>query len=278
MLELDVYHDKSIGPTTRKNFLGRIRLSATQFVKKGEEALIYYPLEKKYWFTWISGEICLNIYFVEQLLVPEVKAEPKQAPPAEPTETAPEGEKPNSIEEDPPAQVVENATTVEAELPANEAENPTSVLMDPPQENEFNQVKRYVSLGSIPEVKVSNNINIVNGPRPISRASSVIFSDVGSGPIEQSSFDLVEKMHYLFVRVVKARSLPTVDCPVVKIVVSGSHVISSQPGKQCCLSGTKLLLSVKTHLILPHSRKSHCGTLQVPSHLILRLTRQDMYF
>ncbi|WMV08980.1 hypothetical protein MTR67_002365 [Solanum verrucosum] len=144
MLELDVYHDKSIGPTTRNNFLGRIRLSATQFVKKGEEALIYYPLEKKYWFSWISGEIGLKIYFVEQLVVPQIKAEPKQAPPAEPTEAAPEGEKPNSIEEEPPAQVVENPTTVEAEPPAKEAENPTSVLMDPhpPQDDEFTQVKR----------------------------------------------------------------------------------------------------------------------------------------
>ncbi|KAL3380023.1 hypothetical protein AABB24_000579 [Solanum stoloniferum] len=233
MLELDVYHDKSIGPTTRNNFLGRIRLSATQFVKKGEEALIYYPLEKKYWFSWISGEIGLKIYFVEQLVVPQIKAEPKQAPPAEPTEAAPEGEKPNSIEEEPPAQVVENPTTVEAEPPAKEAENPTSVLMDPhpPQDDEFTQVKRSVSLGSIPEVKVSNNINIVTGPRPISRASSVIFSDAGSGPIEPSSFDLVEKMHYLFVRVVKARSLPTAGCPVVKIVVSGSHVVSKPARK-----------------------------------------------
>lgn len=242
MLELDVYHDKFIGPTTRNNFLGRVKLNAAQFVKKGEEALIYYPLEKKYWFSWISGEIGLKIYFVEQLVVPDVKAEPKQAPPAEPSETV----KPNFIEK-PPAEEAENPTTLEAEPPAKETENHTAVEAEPPekegssvmmdptqklpvQEDEFTQVKRSVSLGSMPEVKLSNDIN-VTGPRPISRASSVIFSDAGSGPIEPSSFDLVEKMHYLFVRVVKARSLPTVGCPVVKIVVSGSHTVSKPARK-----------------------------------------------
>ncbi|CAN4092533.1 unnamed protein product [Withania somnifera] len=239
MLELDVYHDKFIGPTTRNNFLGRVKLSATQFVKKGEEALIYYPLEKKYWFSWISGEIGLKIYFIDQVVSPpepeEVKQEePKQAPPAEstplPSEAVPEDEMPN-LKEPPVEQVVkpsENPTTVQAEPEGS------SVVMDPPQELPVQEdglahVKRSVSLGSIPEVKVRN----ITGPRPISRASSVssFIYDAASGPIEQSTFDLVEKMHYLFVRVVKARSLPTVGSPVVKIVVSGSHVVSKPARK-----------------------------------------------
>ncbi|KAJ8528921.1 hypothetical protein K7X08_030661 [Anisodus acutangulus] len=250
MLELDIYHDKFIGPTTRNNFLGRVKLSATQFVKKGEEALIYYPLEKKYWFSWISGEIGLKIYFVEEVVAPpappppppeEVKAEPEPAPPVEttppPSEAAPEGEKPPAEEAVPPP---ENPTTLEAEPEQRKFENEgRSVLMDPPplrelpvQEDELYQVKRSVSIGSIPEVKVSN----IAGPRPISRASSVssfISDDASdrSGPMERYSFDLVEKMHYLFVRVVKARSLPTVGNPVVKIAVSGSHVVSKPSRK-----------------------------------------------
>ncbi|XP_059280879.1 multiple C2 domain and transmembrane region protein 16 [Lycium ferocissimum] len=251
VLELDVYHDKLIGPTTRNNFLGRVKLSARQFVKKGEEALIYYPLEKKNLLSWISGEIGLKIYFVEEVVPPpappppppeEVKAEPEPAPPAEstppPSEAAPEGEKPPAEEAAPP--VPENPTTLEAEPELEKYDKEgSSVLMDPPpppelpvQEDEFNQVKRSASLGSIPEVKVCN----IAGPRPISRASSVssFISDAASdrsGPIERSSFDLVEKMHYLFIRVVKARSLPTVGSPVVKIAVSGSHVVSKPARK-----------------------------------------------
>ncbi|KAF3640300.1 Protein QUIRKY [Capsicum annuum] len=246
MLELDVYHDKFIGPTTRNNSLGRVKLSATQFVKKGEEALIYYPLEKKYWFSWISGEIGLKIYFVEQVhvtLPEEVKMEePKQAPPSESSEPASEGETPNNTEKPPAEEVAAENPTIsleaEPEQEKLEKEAGSSILMDPPpelpvQEDEFNQVKRSVSLGSIPEVKVSK----ITGPRPISRASSVssFMSDAAaldrSLPIERSSFDLVEKMHYIFVRVVKARSLPTVGSPVVKIAVSGSHVVSKPARK-----------------------------------------------
>ncbi|XP_009628258.1 multiple C2 domain and transmembrane region protein 16 [Nicotiana tomentosiformis] len=264
MLELDVFHDKFIGPTTRNNFLGRVKLSARQFVKKGEEALIYYPLEKKYWFSWISGEIGLKIYFSEEVVPPsapppppqeEIKADTEPAPPAESTPSlseaappaeapapAPEGEKPNI--EDPP--VKPPAPQTEEAEP--QQEHPTTpefdfgkegsgVLMDPPaelpvQSDDFEHMKRSVSLGSVPEVKLSN----ITGPRPISRASSVssFVSEAASdrsGPIERSTFDLVEKMHYLFVRVVKARSLPTVGSPVVKIAVSGSHVVSKPARK-----------------------------------------------
>ncbi|KAL0374724.1 UNVERIFIED_CONTAM: protein QUIRKY [Sesamum radiatum] len=87
-----------------------------------------------------------------------------------------------------------------------------------------------VSSRFMPEVKVNN----INGPQPISRVSSVssFMSDQSDrSTIERSSFDLVEKMHYLFVRVVKARSLPTAGSPVVKIAVSGCHVISKPARK-----------------------------------------------
>ncbi|KAL0374723.1 UNVERIFIED_CONTAM: protein QUIRKY [Sesamum radiatum] len=83
VLELDVFHDKNVGPTTRNNFLGRVRLSSRQFVKKGEEALIYYPLEKKSLFSWIQGEIGLKIYFVDEVV-------PPPAPPPPPEEVNPE--------------------------------------------------------------------------------------------------------------------------------------------------------------------------------------------
>lgn len=76
VLELDVNHDRSYGPTRRNNFLGRIRLSSTQFVKKGEEALIYFHLEKKSLFSWIQGEIGLRIYYADGA------APPPSPPPA----------------------------------------------------------------------------------------------------------------------------------------------------------------------------------------------------
>lgn len=54
------------------------------------------------------------------------------------------------------------------------------------------------------------------------------------GANERSSYDLVEKMHYLFIRIVKARSLPSNSNPFVKISVSGTDV-RSKPARKTTL-------------------------------------------
>ncbi|KAI5679713.1 hypothetical protein M9H77_00940 [Catharanthus roseus] len=282
MLELDLFHDKNIGPTTRNNFLGRVRLNSRQFVKKGEEALIYYPLEKKNLFSWIQGEIGLKIYFVDEIATPpppppppsppppppeEVKP-PETAPPpppsaaeateqppsaAEATEQPPSAE-PNESSEAPPAEPpqADGAKSSEEQSPENgspadapekqetEADLPpvpdeTNPVDPIPQETvqpeTIDQMMASIASRSIPDVKLNNNIN---GPQPISRVSSVssFMSDLSDrSTIERCTFDLVEKMHYLFVRVVKARSLPTFGKPVVKVAVSGCHVISNPARK-----------------------------------------------
>ncbi|KAL1821172.1 hypothetical protein ACET3Z_016041 [Daucus carota] len=279
MLEVDVYHDKNIGPTTRNNFLGRVRLDSRQFVKKGEEALIYYPLEKKNLFSFIQGEIGLKIYFSDEVVpAPEPPAPSPPAPPPPedvksdpppesgaateaPTDLPPPSaseqpaaDMPKTEEVPPPADTVSQLPPSPDETggppPAEAPPSPTSpaqAKMEPsdnatvePSAEAVNSSEREdlnpdqlmanMASASIPEVKVSG----IYGPRPISRAASVssFISDASDNvSMERPSFDLVEKMHYLFIRVVKARSLPTPGNPVVKIVVSGSQV-TSKPARK----------------------------------------------
>ncbi|GAV77295.1 C2 domain-containing protein/PRT_C domain-containing protein [Cephalotus follicularis] len=298
MLELDVYHDKNYGPTRRNNFLGRIRLSSSQFVKKGEEALIYYALEKKSLLSWIQGEIGLKIYYADQevvipppppppLSVEEVKTE---SPPAADTAAAPEpSADAGPTQEPPPSAAVDDDDnkTKPNEEPNNEAaavppppENdapkrekppeadpsppPEADPSPPPQDTNANQeespaeptqqqqqqsddhdddiiiepkwaphqeASMQASISrSMSEVQVSG----INAPQPISRSASVasfMSEPPESGPIERPSFDLVEKMHYVFVRVVKARYLPTNGNPVVRISVSNVSVRSKPASK-----------------------------------------------
>lgn len=307
VLEVDVYHDRVVGPTTRNNFLGRVRLVSRQFVKKGEEALIYYPLEKKYLLSWIQGEIGLKIYFVDEVVPPQPPPV-EEVPPPPPAQESPDegssGAPPNAgaaAAEPNPAQAPDDLPSdggKPSEEPATEAPAETAPPPPPPPENadpgtekdvpepanptgetkqddiqfEFDDQGMMASMSSrsIPEVKVSN----FDGPPPIPRATSVssfsrdlpermgpipratsmstftsslsdrvdsipraasvssFASDLSERiPIEGSTYDLVEKMHYLFVRVVKARSLPNTRNPVVKIVVSNSHVISKPARK-----------------------------------------------
>ncbi|KAK9290866.1 hypothetical protein L1049_009044 [Liquidambar formosana] len=275
MLELDVYHDRNQGPTRRNNFLGRIRLNSAQFVRKGEEALIYFPLEKKSLFSWIQGEIGLKIYYVDEVVPPPAPPPPPPPPPpvveekaapesdpqtkvepvadsgkpdATPEENAaPEAEKPPP-ESDPPAEPPSDGVKPNEEPPADAAptteaapqENATPEAekqpeSDPPPEEPKSipipEVMAATASGPMPEIRVVG----INGPQPMIRPSTArTFTTEPAAeriPIERSSYDLVEKMHYLFVRVVKARSLPTTGKPVVKIVVSGSHVISKPARK-----------------------------------------------
>ncbi|KAI6673569.1 hypothetical protein NL676_001475 [Syzygium grande] len=300
-LEVDVLHDKTHGPTTRNNSLGRVRLSSSQFVWKGEEALIYYPLRSKNWYSWVQGNLGLKIYYTVEVppppppppLHPPAAEEPKaleadaaqpqeaESKPPEPAEqslplpdgaaaagstsqaTPPaEGAKPN---EEPPNEDVpppappstENAppdvdTTVKAEPPETAEANPEDSQAPPPSpapsrtsmEPEMDAASQWVPpppmppelmaasvSASVPQVKFAGTHCCQPMPprQPMTRTYTM--DSLDSVVIERSSFDLVEKMHYLFVRVVKARHLPTNGSPVVKIVVSGAHV-KSKPARK----------------------------------------------
>ncbi|CAA7061434.1 unnamed protein product [Microthlaspi erraticum] len=298
-LEVDMYHDKNFGPTRRNNFLGRIRLGSDQFVGKGEEALIYYPLEKKSLFTLVQGEIGIRIYYADEIPppaskpavaplepvveekaeevaaeasnesqpLPETKDSPAEvkdtAEPPPPENLPAEGPKPN--EEDSPASQ-ENATagggdqeTPESNPPPgavkNEAEGTPKLPAEEPPQNQPDGENIVLESGDaanwippprspLPEVTISRsvsgsipetNIGGIGGPQPLRRSVSETasytseISDVST--IERSAFDLVEKMHYVFVRVVKARLLPTSGSPITKISLSGT-MIQSKPARK----------------------------------------------
>lgn len=272
VLELDVYHDKNYGPTRRNNSLGRIRLSSGQFVRKGEEALIYYPLERKYLLSWIQGEIGLKIYYVEAAKPEEPKAESAAAPPAEaapipesdqkPAADANGGPPPGSDQAPPPGnedpQPQQENGAAEAAKPAEEP-NPQATPQDaggdqvdpqpmrPPPDPEDDIVREPTAgnwppqqeimaatvSGPMPEIRVARTRSIPP-PQPMSRPGTPASytSDLSElTQIERSSFDLVEKMHYVFVRVVKARSLPTNGRPVAKIAIGGTST-TSKPARK----------------------------------------------
>ncbi|XP_004489683.1 multiple C2 domain and transmembrane region protein 16 [Cicer arietinum] len=264
VLELDVYHDQKYGPTRRENSLGRVRLGSTQFVRKGEEALIYYELKKKNLFNMVQGKVGLKIYYVDEEISPapapvsenltsppeekieeakindkdETKTLPEKVelPPAPPSEPLPAGEKPNEElpekektepQPPPPSPEAESEPKAEPESqPPKEGGDPVDAL--PPEVFEM----------ATASISRSNSEIRFNGPQPIRRSASMASftseASVDSMLIERSSFDLVDKMHYLFVRVVKARYLPTNGNPIVKIAVSGDHV-SSKPARKTTL-------------------------------------------
>ncbi|KAJ1294357.1 hypothetical protein BS78_01G140200 [Paspalum vaginatum] len=69
-LELNLYNDKKAIAATGSGrrggtFLGKVKVAGASFAKAGDEALVYYPLEKRSVFSQIKGEIGLKIWFVD---------------------------------------------------------------------------------------------------------------------------------------------------------------------------------------------------------------------
>ncbi|GLT47549.1 hypothetical protein SLA2020_212380 [Shorea laevis] len=310
VLELDVYHDKNYGPTTRNNSLGRIKLSSDQFVRKGEEALIYYPLGKKYLFSWIQGEIGLKVYYVDEVIPPpappveegkpeEAKADPAttaaeggakpesdrqppteaasnfgksetaggpplgsdQAPPLEPpaetgkpderqpAEGAPPLNGPPGAEKPPeepnpvpsPQEAGRDQAGAQAATPTAQDSQPTlspddDIVIEPASRNwaPQSEIMAAATTGSMPEIRVARPRTIPPPqpmPRPAAPTTYNSSEPAEQAQIERSSFDLVEKMHYVFIRVVKARFLPTNGKPVAEIAIGSNRTIS-QPARK----------------------------------------------
>ncbi|KAJ6381455.1 hypothetical protein OIU77_030189 [Salix suchowensis] len=69
-LEIEVFNDKKFcnGSGRKNHFLGRVKVYGSQFSKRGDEGIVYFPLEKKSVFSWIRGEIGLRICYYDELL------------------------------------------------------------------------------------------------------------------------------------------------------------------------------------------------------------------
>ncbi|KAM7272921.1 hypothetical protein ACFE04_027585 [Oxalis oulophora] len=108
-LEIEVYNDKKYGNGTGKknHFLGRVKLYGSQFSKRGEEGLIYLPLEKRSVFSWVRGEIGLRISYYDDLLVVGDEHQHPPPPPQEQKAGAPPPPQPPEIFKSPAVMMVE---------------------------------------------------------------------------------------------------------------------------------------------------------------------------
>jgi Plant phosphoribosyltransferase C-terminal/C2 domain len=242
-LEVSVFHDVRVGPSRRNCFLGRVRLDSRHFVKKGEEALMYFPLEKKSFFGWVRGEIGLKVYYVDE---PLPLPEPEPVPPQEQNGTDAPVEDGSQEEEAPapPATPPPPPTEAEAASPApppESAEKPKNVPESSPpsvqpadepkgtENTEANSAEPPVPESNVdlppppPENEKVAAPKWIPPPRQVPRPP-----DTTPEMVEMSKYDLVDKMQYLFVRIVRARSLPSDTKPHIRISAYGRQVSTQE--------------------------------------------------
>ncbi|KFK41908.1 hypothetical protein AALP_AA2G188000 [Arabis alpina] len=265
-LDVEVYNDKRFGNGGgRKNhFLGRVKIYGSQFSRRGEEGIVYFPLEKKSVFSWIRGEIGLKIYYYDELSdeqPPQQPPPPRESdeqqqqhlPPPQQMQNLPP-EKPNVVvvEEN---RVYESAVDMSRSYPENQ-QPPVVIVEESPQQvpNDNNHHPRPPSPPPPPSRQSGGDVHYyppevrkmqVGRPqggdrirvtkRPPSNGDfspRVISSKIGTETmIEKKThqpYNLVEPMQYLFVRIVKARGLASNESAYVKVRTS-NHFVRSKP-------------------------------------------------
>ncbi|KAF5206996.1 Ft-interacting protein [Thalictrum thalictroides] len=276
-IEVCVYNDRKTFPG--RNFLGKVKIQGSNIVKKGEEALQRFQLEKKWFFSSVKGEIGLKIYTSQES---EAESLPTSHQPAlaltptvssTTTTTSTENPAASNIESiaysnTPPtvstAEVtansskdflsvpkaspaaVNNSLKVEANTStatgtttsadssgttaAEEPEEPREIIVETVQYIHKHQAFHQQGISLERPVSVSSStMHQINPQAHANRQEDFKLKDTSprlgerwpnggvrggsggwmSGERLASTYDLVEQMYYLYVRVVKAKELPT---------------------------------------------------------------------
>ncbi|KAJ0982561.1 hypothetical protein J5N97_010816 [Dioscorea zingiberensis] len=220
-LEINVYNDKKTGK--KGTFLGKVKISGSSFAKSGSETLIYYPLEKRSVFSQIKGEIGLKVWYEDE------------APPAAATDAAaPVAPKPEN------AAATDEKKTEEKEKPAEEKK---------PEEKAAEEEKKAALADAKPdEAKPkeekpapATDTTVLPPPSPAPAASPAKrpansgFTDLEVRPPSSdrvtSSYDLVDRAPYLFVRFLRAKRDPSTDRSIFAKAVIGSHTVRTKAVK-----------------------------------------------
>ncbi|XP_052181107.1 FT-interacting protein 1-like [Diospyros lotus] len=281
-IEICVYNERR--PILGRNFLGRVRIPCSNIVKKGEEAYQTFPLEKKWFSSYVKGEIGLKVY-----LSPE--SEPTYLPSLSPSRPQPRPQTPESPPSEPLNSTLSESSTANTsatfpKLEVSVADSPTALTLKPEKQNpsvnviESSSVTAAISSGRTPpelpkegvkepSLEKADTIQQVYkhqfhqqpglslgkrqegvhltmhqqaNPQPHpSHQEDFELKDTNpqlgerwpngagyggrrwmSGEKSASTYDLVEQIFYLYVRVVKAKDLPpsaiTASCdPYVEV-------------------------------------------------------------
>lgn len=227
ILEVNLYNDKKAGK--RSTFLGKVKVAGSNFAKSGSESLVYYPLEKRSVFSQIKGELGLKIYYVDEdppAAAPESEQKPEAAPAAE--------EKPPENQEAQEPEVKKEEEKKEEEKPKEEAkaeeksnENPPDTPK--PEETPAVEQEKPVEVENPPIAHSEKPKQMQKEKSETEKRSSDLELRSLSNDRSRSAYDLVDRMPFLYVRVVKAkRETSDGGSSIYAKLVIGTHSIKTK--------------------------------------------------
>ncbi|ONK64095.1 uncharacterized protein A4U43_C07F22030 [Asparagus officinalis] len=216
-LVLEAYVYNISKATHSKSFLGKARIAGTSFVPFADAVVMHYPLEKRGIFSRVRGELGLKVFLTDD---PSIKA----SNPLPATDAFL-----NNASQDQLHQAQAQIFNQNPNLSQDRLESRHNFRSIPREKHHHDSA---ASMGE-PTTYMANEMKPAPPPPQIVRMYSASSSQpadyaiketspfLGGGQIvggrvirsdrPSSTYDLVEQMHYLFVRVVKARHLPSKD-------------------------------------------------------------------
>lgn len=222
-LEASVYHHNR--ESNAKSFLGKVRLTGTSFVPHSDAVVLHYPLEKRGILSRVKGELGLKVFVTDD---PSIRS----SNPLPAMESSPFADS-RAAKAQAKEQLIQDAASKLFSNDKSEKRRTFHHLPNPSLSQQ--QQQQHVPLGAtqptmdygVQEMKnepqVPRVVRMYSGSssQPADYALKETSPFLGGGRVvggrvipegrPSSTYDLVEQMRYLFVRVVKARDLPSKD-------------------------------------------------------------------
>ncbi|XP_020574584.1 LOW QUALITY PROTEIN: FT-interacting protein 1 [Phalaenopsis equestris] len=221
-LTLEAYIYSMNKTTNSKSFLGKVQLAGTTFVPYPDAVVLHYPLEKRGIFSRVKGEVGLKVFLTDD---PSVKAS-NPLPASDPFLN-------NSSSAQTHQTQIQTSNNTSYLHPESRSESRNTFRSIPKESHISNQHNssahvsdqpKYMADEMKPEPPLPRIVRMYPSSastQPVDYALKETSPFLGGGQIvggrviraekPASTYDLVEQMQYLFVRVVKARDLPAMD-------------------------------------------------------------------
>ncbi|XP_010672799.2 FT-interacting protein 3 [Beta vulgaris subsp. vulgaris] len=217
-LVLDVYVHNHNRATNSKSFLGKVSLNGTSFVPHCDAVVLHFPLEKRGIFSRIRGELGLKVYITDDPTIKSsspisaaennVSVNHAQAPKSEVRHTF--RHLPNTNHSHSHSQSHNHSH--------HDHHHGSSAEVT--HEATYQQVEEMKMKAEAPPHKIVR-MHSASAAQPVDFALKETSPYLGGGRVvggrivhadkTASTYDLVERMQFLYVRVVKARDLPNMD-------------------------------------------------------------------
>ncbi|KAB2629757.1 multiple C2 and transmembrane domain-containing protein 2 [Pyrus ussuriensis x Pyrus communis] len=234
-IEVSVFNERS-SPIPGQNFLGRVRIPCSNIVQKSEEAYQRFQLENKWFFSSVKGEIGLKIYIS---LESELKAPPYSPPqPIEASPSKSQQQPPENSSSSPSAspntENTKSNSKVLAAIPKEKEFRQKSAEVRSTETSHHVYKHQVLQQPGISVATQHQGFPLTMRPAHLEAHRSHNQQDdydlkdtspqlgerwpnggeyggrgwMSGGERFTSTYDLVEQMFYLYVRVVKAKDLP----------------------------------------------------------------------